>query len=395
MTSGLFTPARRGTANGRFPGVGIGKSATIDMPGATQIMALTARNNSLDALRGLAAALVLVTHASEIYTPMARAHGQATWLHDVALAIDIGRTGVVLFFLISGFAVASSLRQTADGVGRFAIRRFFRLYPLFWFSVLLAVVLFQPTQLPFSPAFAANLTMLPELLGFTQLLGIYWTLETEVISYAVAALLLVSGRFDSARWLSVLCGVLVLVFALMMFGVLPSAPILQWQMLPHNLAIILWGSLFHLVFNAQNAPSAMNLHRRTLTLLMAVVLLSPSGYALLQYALHGKPDNLRWGVAYPAAFAIFLTTFFWIKKVPPWLVWLGQISYSSYLLHVFAITLLSTLVQKSSLAMAWINLPLFVALALLATTLLASLTFVVVEKPAMQWGKALARRLRQ
>ena len=369
------------------------------MAGSTQTMALTERNHSLDALRGLAAGLVLVTHASESFAPIARTHGHATWLHDAALAIDIGRTGVVLFFLISGFSVASSLRQTADGVGRFAIRRFFRLYPLFWFSVLLTVVFLQPTQWPFSAAIAANLTMLPELLGMTQLLGIYWTLETEMISYTVAALLLVSGRFNSAPWLSMLCAILVLIFALMMFGVLPSAPILQWQMLPHNLAIILWGSLFHLSFAVPKTPCALprpgSHSQRVITLALVTVLLSPSGYTLLQYALHGKPDHLRWGIAYPAAFAIFIFTFFWIKKVPRWLVWMGQISYSSYLLHVFTITLLSSLLQKSSCALDWVNLPLFVALALLATTLLASLSFVALEKPAMQWGKTLAHKLRQ
>ena len=80
--------------------------------------------------------------------------------------------------------------------------------------------------------------MLPEVLGFTQMMGIYWTLETEVISYACAAMLFVAGRYNRGRFLGTVCAGLVVVFALMLFGVLPSARLLQWQMLPHNLAII-------------------------------------------------------------------------------------------------------------------------------------------------------------
>ncbi len=359
-------------------------------------VSLSERNQSLDALRGLAASLVLVAHASQAYAPVARQHGHDTWLGDATLGIDIGRTGVVLFFLISGFTVANSLRQSSGGVDGFAVRRFFRLYPLFWLSVLLSVVFFQSAPKLDWLAVAANLTMLPELFGIAQMQGVYWTLETELISYAIAALLLAAGWFNDARKLAVICGVLLMVFALMMFEVLPSARILQWQMLPHNLAIILWGSLFHLTHGAQKigTPPPGERALRRITLLTAILLISPSCYALLQYAMHGKPEHLRWGFAYPFAFALFLLTFFWIKKVPHWLVWLGQISYSSYLLHVFVISLLLELLQKSSLAVGWVGVPLFVLMSLLATTAVANLSFVVLEKPAMRWGKALARRCR-
>ena len=80
--------------------------------------------------------------------------------------------------------------------------------------------------------------------------------------------------------------------------------------------------------------------------------------------------------------------------MPHWLVWLGQISYSSYLLHIFVISQLLELLQKSSLAVDWVGVPLFVLMSLLATTAVANLSFVVLEKPAMGWGKALARRCR-
>lgn len=369
------------------------------MPNDTQIAHSHSRNQSLDALRGLAATLVLVTHASETYAPVAQRYGYSTWLAQAVLSIDIGRIGVVIFFLISGFAVANSLRQSANGMGGFVIRRAVRLYPMFWLSVVIAAVFLQPAPWPGYSVMFANLTMMPEFIGFKQMMGIYWTLETEVVSYSLAVLLVVVGQYNSVRSLGLICAALVLIFALMMFGVLPSARLLQWQMLPHNLAIILWASLFHLSFSTPIADARTQRPTRVLhrpvTLLLAILVVSPSFYMLLQYVLHGGHDQLRWGFAYPAAFSIFLLTYFNCKGVSRWMVWLGKISYSSYLLHSFVVILLCNLLERYVVVQDWVSLPLFVALSLMVTTALASVTFVVIEKPAMQWGKKLEQRHRE
>jgi peptidoglycan/LPS O-acetylase OafA/YrhL len=185
----------------------------------------------------------------------------------------------------------------------------------------------------------------------------------------------------------------------MMFGVLPSARILQWQMLPHNLALILWGNLFHLSYTRRNltdqAPAGANAGRqRTLTLLIAVLVLSPSCYSLFQYAMHGKPDNLRWGVAYPAAFALFLVAFFRVRRVPRAFVWLGEISYSTYLLHPFVVTLLIAMMQGNMVVYEFVDVPLFVIVSLVVTNALAGLSFLVLERPAIRLGKKLERLYR-
>ncbi len=357
------------------------------------------RNESLDALRGLAASLVLIVHASETYSRIATNFGHSAWLYETTLAVDIGRIGVVLFFLISGFAVANSLRQSDDGIGGFVIRRIFRLYPLFWFSVILAAVFLQSPGPISSSKIAANLTMLPELFGVPQMLGIYWTLETELISYGFAALLFMSGLFNRVRVLAAFCLVLIAVFASMMFGVLPSARILQWQMLPHNLALILWGNLFHLTYTRQNLTGQAPKHadarwQRTLTVLMAILVLSPSFYSLIQYLMHGKPDNLRWGVAYPAAFGFFVIAFFHVRQVPRIFVWLGETSYSTYLLHPFVITLLISMVQRNKLATELVGVPFFVVISLVVTNALAGISFLILEKPAIRLGKKLEKLYR-
>ncbi|HKE48988.1 MAG TPA: acyltransferase family protein, partial [Rhodanobacteraceae bacterium] len=88
-----------------------------------------ARLRYIDALRGIAALLVLWLHVANYYrtlSPETAAH--VRWLNDFVSTIDIGRIGVVVFFLISGFVVPFSIRaDSAAPVQGFAIRRFFRI----------------------------------------------------------------------------------------------------------------------------------------------------------------------------------------------------------------------------------------------------------------------------
>src|SRR6266480_3962126 len=75
----------------------------------------------LDVARGLAALLVLLSHA----------------FGHLPAAAALGRTGVLLFLVVSGFIIPASLEQGGSNA-RFWLRRFFRLFPLYWASIALA-----------------------------------------------------------------------------------------------------------------------------------------------------------------------------------------------------------------------------------------------------------------
>ena len=99
-----------------------------------------ARLAYIDTQRGIAALLVIWLHASEVFVQLPKAPSGG-WLFDLAWAVDTGRIGVVLFFAISGFVIPSSLaakdgETTTHALKVFLIRRFFRLYPAYWVSVL-------------------------------------------------------------------------------------------------------------------------------------------------------------------------------------------------------------------------------------------------------------------
>src|SRR5262245_59868150 len=122
---------------------------------------------TLDALRGLAALLVVLFH---IFTaPQA---GEARRVAALFSSVDIGHLGVCLFFIVSGYVIPLSLDRLALGV--FWWRRFVRLYPCYWLSIVLVLIVgatgrAQPVSEQFQtmPAWLTlvNLTMLQLLFG--------------------------------------------------------------------------------------------------------------------------------------------------------------------------------------------------------------------------------------
>lgn len=130
----------------------------------------------LDVLRGIAAVWVMLFH----YT--------VRWFEQPGPPQSpFGEYAVHLFFMISGFVIFMTLRNTKSGAD-FVVSRFSRLYPAYWAAVLVtaAVMAFIP---PFAksavtfPQVAVNLTMLQQWLRVKEVDGVYWTLAIELAFY--------------------------------------------------------------------------------------------------------------------------------------------------------------------------------------------------------------------
>lgn len=89
------------------------------------------RYNFLDDLRGIAALAVFMQHLlGHIYHTIQEFHPLYKSVYFLlAETVDWGRFGVVLFFLVSGFIIPSSLNKSS--ILTFIIGRFFRLYPAY------------------------------------------------------------------------------------------------------------------------------------------------------------------------------------------------------------------------------------------------------------------------
>lgn len=377
------------------------------------------RYGHIDALRAIAALLVLWLHSVTVlepYLPVQTARSSVSGA--VFNLLDIGRAGVVLFFAISGFVIPASLvGPRGEGARRFLIRRFFRLYPLFWVSVFATAlslwVLHEPAPLR---ATLANLSMMPRTFGEPFINGVYWTLETELVFYAICLgffLLRIVDRPAAFAGLIVGCLVAHLAWrnalSLADFAARQPSDLLS---LPHRLAqawigdpemirrspnhyfflhlsVMGLGALCRFQFEGQ-------LGRRWLKIFLALVI----GYWTLW--IWPKPvwkwtlGQWDWGgareaftYAAPIAFFAIMVRYRSFGWQP--LVYLGTISYSIYLMHLPIIYVTAAVIQNGLLSgISLLPASLLAAAIAMMTIAVSALTFKAIEQPAISLGRRLS-----
>ena len=369
----------------------------------------------LDALRGWAAVTVALFHLSPAVL------GPERHLH-LFHAFDLGKYGVLLFFLVSGYVIPMSLERHGS-LRRFWIGRLFRIYPAYLLAVGAGLALGaagwmrMPSQLgtETTATVAGHVTMLQDLLGTRGVLRPFWTL-----SYEMAFYLIVAGLFAwrwhraSAWWAAGLTAV-----ALAGGAALPSglfgAGAAERRITAVVVLVLVAGGLcaYHigwrpLVLVAATAGIAVT----TLPLLnghatdqvtgassaqavqMLAVLFAGTVIFRLQHRQIGRPVaavslvlvgagvtvRLDPGVAAAVAGTFAVAFALREQRVPPILAWLGTVSYSLYLLHLPVLVVVNRLFDQ----------PLVIALVFAAAAPGAAWAgHRLVELP----GQALGRRL--
>lgn len=161
-------------------------------------MTSPANFKTIEAGRGIAALLVVLFHASNAIFP-----AEQYW--HVALfggIFDFGYAGVEFFFVLSGFIIA---HVHAADIGmparlkRYALRRFTRIYPVYWLVVagVLGIIALPMglSNAPF-PELSVIITSLL-LIGADSsatVLAVAWTLYHELAFYLVFGLWIISKR---------------------------------------------------------------------------------------------------------------------------------------------------------------------------------------------------------
>lgn len=140
---------------------------------------------NLDFLRATAVLLVFIDHL--LLTTSARGFG------------PLGYFGVILFFIHTSLVLLTSMERLGlSGWSlyiAFAIRRFFRIYPLSVLAVLAAVAIRIPVtswaghyQWLGGPTLAANLLLVQNVFHRESLIGVLWSLPFEIQMYAILPL---------------------------------------------------------------------------------------------------------------------------------------------------------------------------------------------------------------
>jgi len=346
----------------------------------------------IDALRGIAALLVLWLHVANSYHALsAQTATQARWLNDFVSQIDIGRIGVVVFFLISGFVIPFSIHpQSSAPVAGFAIRRFFRIYPAYWLSVPLAAVAFYwwPGQ-PFGAGeFLVNLTLTQDVFGVRPAEGLYWTLLVELAFYALCIALLLTRSLYSPRRIAALSASLAALHVFAMFMYWLKMPIMSvaasfWLL---HLSVMLWGTSYRLRAGVETRDRLAEIALWSLALFYIAVL--PIAATL---AIHRLPN---YTIPYAIGFVVFLVGTGVLRIETRLTDWLGRISYSVYLFHPIVFQPVLMWLMRQPVGSPWRtqHLAVYLVINLALTLVAASLIFRFVERPAIRLGHRIAAR---
>ena len=346
----------------------------------------TRRLGNIDGLRAIAALSVYVFHQ---FTASLTASMRGTEFYKFADYIvhsfDVGRFGVVLFFLISGFVIPFSIKGNRP-ITQFSISRVFRLYPAFWAAI--AIVCLErwlrstPVDLN---VILANITMVPNLMRQPLLNGVYWTLFIELLFYFGCATMFFLGilRAPVAIFLTSLGLIAITAIPAVANTVVDAGFPVTYIGL--HLATLILGLLLRMAILEKSGVAGFLSTIAAFTLLIAV-------WAASDYSLSaGKDDGFSitpsWSLilCYAAAIAIFVLCAMFNLPRSRTLSFLGRISYSIYLVHwsIFVVVLhffpFIGSVQD-----------LFpVAISVVATVVTATAMFYFIELPGIDVGKKI------
>lgn len=333
-------------------------------------------------LRAVAAFLVVLYHA-RLLTPI----GQM-------LPFDVGRAGVDIFFVISGFIIQHvAARDDSGHPGAFMLKRAIRILPLYW---LLTVAIGLAGQVvpalagsggvPDAGRILRSLLFLPyydDAGEIHPVLFLGWTLNYEMFFYVVFAAGLLVAR--PVIRLAIVSGVLLLlVLAGVMLEPRGAAGVTYTSPLLLEFGAGLWLSY---LWERRQRRGAAALSRGAALIAMAAGFAAiPLGESLWPMV----PQVLRWGVPaiviVAAALALDHGHAGRGRRVA---LLLGEASYAIYLTHPFVIKAVSIVYARLGVT----ALPLH-ALALLATVAIVGAIGVafhlIVERPVV---RALRHRL--
>ncbi len=356
-------------------------------------MNVSQRFAHIDALRGLAALIVVWLHVSEVFITLPTIKAQGTLLFDIAKTLNFGRLGVLVFFVISGFVIPSSLTgEKLIGLKKFVIRRFFRLFPAYWFSILLALpsVWWLWGRDISTHLVLSNLTMLPVVFNSEQILGLYWTLETELAFYVLCTVLFIVNLLHKPLALFFTSCLGICIFIAFAANLLPRPAIAQWTLMPLHLAVMFWGAIIRRVYDDNTLR--VTLIKQHCPVWVFIVLLECAflSYAVasgINYFKTGDTRSLHEAVAYPIATLGFLLTAFVLPITHRFVIWLGTISYSLYLLHPVVFYPLRWYAEKMPTNYAHYHLSIYILVCVTLSILLAWFGYTVIEAPAIALGR--------
>ena len=331
---------------------------------------------SMEGLRGFAVFLVFLVHFVTLINPWIQ-KGSYFLLFAKSIRL-VGNTGVDLFFVLSGYLIFGSLISRPQRFFLFMRRRVVRIYPAFTtvFALYVALYLFFPAEEDVQSRaagivyFIQNFLLLPGVFPIKPLITVAWSLSYEMFYYLAIPFFIHAFRLRSRStvWR-------------MFFFFFVAVLIIAFNGSYIRLVMFVSGVLLYEVMRACHIPSVPDFIG---LLALCVGLSSP-----LIPVEGGEGLAIKFSIlffAFPIlCFACFRNPSDWLARMFSWagLRWLGNMSYSYYLIHGLALhmafLLLSKLLPNTGYG-SWffwgMLTPMFVITLIPATAL-----FLLIERP--------------
>jgi len=358
---------------------------------------------NLNALRFLAASMVLVGHTEQIKG----FHGFKCYFHKFPFLFQGGHLAVIFFFVLSGFLITHIIRSKLDAhrfsVSNFYKKRIVRIWPLYYFIVILGMFVIPhidvlqhnteyvdrlsdltPEQLTWTRIF--YFSVLPNLslfFGTFEYLGHTWSIGVEEQFYLIWPLLM---KWFRNRTMQLLLAVIGSVWAMRyLFGVQ------EWNVLHTFISVfridsMAIGGLSAIVLLHYPKLKKYLVNRVTELAALAIIF----GFYVSCTHFGEYSDEV-----YSMLFSLVIVnaaanpkTVIRLEQFRP-LGYLGQVSYGIYMYHPITAMLsllLFNAIRPSYMASLASNLA-FYALVFMVSAAVAIASYELVEKPIMDWGR--------
>ncbi|GAA0373981.1 acyltransferase [Microbispora corallina] len=355
----------------------------VPSPGSPAVKAAKGpRLVELDALRFVAAFAVMSFHFMAASRSLWDEY-PTTLFAPVSRLSSLGILGVELFFLISGFVILMSV--WGHTVGEFAVSRVSRLFPAYWFAVVVIFIMYRFSGVTaFDPKLSTgeyllNLSMLQGAFGVGHAGAVFWSLWVELRFYVLIGVFALFG-ITLRRCLAFLGAWLALALA----AELTQNDVLVFVFQPRQAPYFIAGMAFFLIHRFGPRAGwllpwafvaggyAMSLYAATERVGERVRLIGLKHYP-------APPENVvvAISVIFLLMAAVSLGWLRWLRWRP--LMTLGALTYPLYLLHQ---TVSAVLIPTyRDIVDPW----LLVAITMAVSIAIAYLAYRMVDRPGQRW----------
>lgn len=322
--------------------------------------------------------------------------------YEIILLARSGKIPVYVFVMMSGFVIVHLLLMKKEPYNIYIMRRFLRLWPALMFVLVLYAVTYligMPVRSPdnFWGHFFLEATMLHGLVpnevfanAAHALSGPGWSISLEWQFYILAPFILAALTKGGWRGMTFVAFLFVALF----FGALNTKGLnfmgesYNWNhpaALPHLLGFFGLGMASYYLFR-KVGESKIKAHFPLIGMaaaaFLAVGFMGPEGRT---------PPMLIWVLV----FASLITSGSWMHKLidsKP-LHWLGNMSYSTYITHMFVLTAVHRFVirhmaENDTLAKFFLT----VGISWPLIMVVSMVSYYWIEKPAINFGRKLAKK---